>query len=180
MWEHVGIGKKKLRQSDPCGIFSQTGTQSLSALTLTRTYTNLKYHDCGWSVLRDLYLISLPRWPKSSHLVLLCCSHPFYFSLLLSVSCYRVFSSGSLALFIFYCNADSLPPLVPQFVSLTLILNCCSVKIDFNIHEQSFLFLSSFLLSIYVDASEGIFLSSFFFYSPSWVWRTVAAHQCHN
>lgn len=47
MWEHVGIGKKKLRQSDPCGIFSQTGTQSLSALTLTRTYTNLKYHDCG-------------------------------------------------------------------------------------------------------------------------------------
>lgn len=96
----------------------------------------------------------------------LCCSAAhiffsslFYFSLLLSVSCYHVFSSCSFALFIFYCNTDSLSPLVPQFISLTLILSCCSVKIDFNIHEQSFLFLSSFLLSIYVDASEGIFLS---------------------
>lgn len=61
------------------------------------------------------------------------------------VSCYRVFlPAHSLSPSIFYCEADSLF----QFISLTLILSCCSVKINFNIHEQIFLFPSSLFSSI--------------------------------
>lgn len=73
------------------------------------------------------------QWPRFylkspyrfTQFVSFCCSlylvlSLLYFSLLLSVSCYQVFSSCSLTLLIFYCNIDSLSPLAPHFISLSL------------------------------------------------------------
>lgn len=115
------------------------------------------------------FLISQPGWLSnppftsnhlicSSHFVSSCCSHSpfpplFYSSLLLSVSCYQVFSSCSLALAIFHRNTFcSFSPLAPQFNVPRSHPVLLQREDRFNIHEQSFLFLypsASLLLSLY-------------------------------
>lgn len=123
---------------------------SLSALTLSLLLTNLKYHDGRLSVLRDLFLISLagqrdtlpsPFYLKAPYFFLSLCAVPWLTCspspFLASIICLLL----SVFSFIFYCR--------PQFLSLRLTLISCSVKINFNIHEQSSPLLS-FLLSLYL------------------------------
>lgn len=143
------------------------------------------------------FLISQPGWLSnppftsnhlicSSHFVSSCCSHSpfpplFYSSLLLSVSCYQVFSSCSLALAIYHRNtcALSLSLLWPLgSTSLALTLCCCSVKIHLIFMSKAFcsspLLPLFFCLGISVATSDGVLF--FFFFSPYSVGCSFAAH----
>ncbi len=129
---------------------SGTQSDSLRALTLSLKLNKLQilwwWIKCIEGFIFNV-LASAAQWPhfylKSpyhfSQYVPFCCLlylvlSLLYFSLLLSVSCYLVFSSCSLTLSIFHYNTDSLSPPAPRFISLTLTLSCCSVKINFNIY----------------------------------------------